>query len=132
MRKITEIIIHCTATKEGRECTVAQIDRWHRQRGFLCIGYHYVIHLDGTVEQGRTEAMVGAHCQGHNGRSIGVCYVGGLDRKGKAKDTRTPEQRMALRRLVRELQERYPNASLHGHREFARKSCPCFDVKTEL
>ena len=93
MRKITEIILHCTATAAGRHFTVADIDRWHRQRGFKGIGYHYVVYLDGSVHAGRREEEAGAHCLGHNARSIGVCYVGGLDAAGKPSDTRTQAQK---------------------------------------
>ncbi len=77
--KISEIIIHCTATPAGRDLTAADIRRYHLQRGFETIGYHYVVRLDGTVERGRDEAFVGAHCLGHNNCSIGVAYIGGLD-----------------------------------------------------
>lgn len=109
MRKIDTIIIHCTATPEGRPVTVEQVTAWHRARGFTTIGYHYLIGLDGTVRPGRPEAQVGAHCKGHNARSIGVCYVGGLSRDGKTpRDTRTEAQRRALRRLVEQLLTRYP------------------------
>lgn len=128
MRKIDQIIIHCSATPEGRNVTVADIDRWHRARGFLGIGYHYVVYLDGTIAAGRDEQLAGAHCRGHNQRSIGVCYVGGCDAAMRPKDTRTPAQRTALRRLVSELQQRYPGATVHGHREFAAKACPSFDI----
>lgn len=109
MRKIDTIIIHCTATPEGREVTVAEVTAWHRARGFTTIGYQYLIGLDGTVRPGRPEAQVGAHCKGHNARSIGVCYVGGLSRDGKTpRETRTEAQRRALRRLVEQLLTRYP------------------------
>lgn len=129
MRKITKIIVHCTATPEGRAVSVAQVDAWHKERGFRCIGYHYLVGLDGTVTAGRPEQEMGAHCLGHNYESIGVCYVGGLDRvTGEPKDTRTPAQRSALRRLVEQLRDRYPGATAHGHREFAAKACPCFDI----
>lgn len=129
MRKITKIIVHCTATPEGRAVSVAQVDAWHKERGFRCIGYHYLVGLDGTVTAGRPEQEMGAHCLGHNYESIGVCFVGGLDRvTGEPKDTRTPAQRSALRRLVEQLRDRYPGATVHGHREFAAKACPCFDI----
>lgn len=131
MRQIEEIIIHCSATPEGRNVTVKDIDAWHRQRGFQCIGYHYVIYLDGSVHEGRKEELIGAHCSGHNSKSIGICYVGGLDRNGKPKDTRTEEQRKALVRLISTLRTRYPKATVHGHNEFANKACPCFDVRKE-
>lgn len=128
MRKIDEIIVHCTATKAGRSVSVAEIRRWHLARGFTDIGYHYVIDIDGTVCAGRPEWKAGAHCLGHNDRSVGVCYVGGLDAGGNACDTRTGAQKASLRKLVGELLRRYPGASVHGHREFAAKACPCFDV----
>ena len=133
MRKINEIIVHCSATAEGRDYTVGDIDRWRKSRGWQCIGYHYVIYRDGSVHTGRPVAQIGAHCTGHNANSIGVCYIGGCAADGKTpKDTRTPQQREALRRLVADLQKQYPGATVHGHREFAAKACPSFDVKTEL
>lgn len=133
MRKITKLIIHCSATPEGRDYTVADIDRWHRARGFKGIGYHYVIYRDGSVHPGRVVEVIGAHCTGQNANSIGICYIGGLTADGKtAKDTRTPAQKEALRNLVAELKAKYPGVTVHGHREFANKACPCFDVKTQL
>lgn len=127
--KVEKIIIHCSATPEGRDVTAKEIDRWHRARGFRCIGYHFVVRLDGSVERGRPENEIGAHCLGENARSIGVCYIGGIDRDTlKPKDTRTPAQRIALRKLVRQLEVRHPGATVHGHREFAAKACPCFDI----
>lgn len=131
MRLINEIIIHCTATREGQAVSVADIDKWHRANGWNGIGYHYVIYLDGTIHKGRNENLSGAHCQGHNNKSIGIVYVGGLDAIGKAKDTRTTAQKMALDRLIRELKAKYPLASIHGHNEFAHKDCPCFNVSLE-
>lgn len=132
MRKITEIIVHCSATPEGRDYTVDDIDRWHRERGFNGIGYHYVVYRDGTVHQGREITRPGAHCKGHNGQSIGVCYIGGLAADGKtAKDTRTPRQIASLRDLIDQLAKHYPGVRVYGHREFANKACPCFDVEKE-
>ncbi|MGM9675841.1 MAG: N-acetylmuramoyl-L-alanine amidase [Bacteroidaceae bacterium] len=126
MRTITEIIIHCSATPEGRDFTVAHIDRWHRQRGWSGIGYHYVVRPDGTVQEGRPLARAGAHCQGHNAHSIGICYIGGLDARGRPKDTRTPAQKQALRGLVDRLLRQFPGATVHAHNEYAPKACPCF------
>ena len=131
-RKITEIIIHCSATREGQHFTAADIDRWHRAITYDCIGYHFVILLDGTIERGRPLEQKGAHCKHHNEQSIGICYIGGLDANGDPKDTRTPAQREQLRRLVQQLMEQFPAAILHGHRDFATKACPCFDVRREL
>lgn len=132
MRRIDEIIIHCTATKEGKDYKEADIDKWHRQKGWKCIGYHYVIDLDGTIEKGRSEEEVGAHCTSHNAHSIGIVYVGGLDEKGKSKDTRTPQQKKAMWELLIKLLVKYPKAIIHGHNEFAKKDCPCFNVKNEF
>ena len=131
-RIINEIIIHCTATPEGRECSVTEIRRWHIQRGFSDIGYHYVIHLDGRVEEGRNVDIAGAHCTGHNANSIGVVYVGGCGKDGKTpKDTRTEAQKSALANLLLDLRKLYPKATIHGHRDFANKACPSFDATHE-
>lgn len=131
-RKITEIIVHCAATPEGKDFTVDDITRWHKQRGFRTIGYHHVVYRDGSVHPGRPEGKIGAHCTGHNACSIGVCYIGGVAADGKtAKDTRTPEQRKALLMLLRRLRAKYPNAKIHGHRDFAAKACPSFDATKE-
>ena len=132
MRAITEIIVHCSATAEGKQFTVADIDRWHRERGFRKIGYHYVIYLDGSVHAGRSESETGAHCLEHNARSIGVCYIGGCAADGRTpKDTRTPQQKAAPAALLRDLRRRYPGAKIHGHRDFAAKACPSFDATEE-
>ena len=132
MRKINEIIVHCSATPDGRAVTVAQIDAWHRKRGFRCIGYHFVIYLDGSIHKGRPVAEIGAHCLGHNADSIGICYVGGLATDNSTPmDTRTPQQKAALRNLITELRHQFPMAVVHGHREFANKACPCFDAAAE-
>ncbi len=132
MRTITEIIVHCAATPEGRDFTVADIDRWHRQRGFRGIGYHYVVYRDGSVHAGRDESRIGAHCTGHNASSIGVCYIGGVKSDGKTPaDTRTPAQRQALLTLLRRLRKKYPAARICGHRDFAAKACPSFDATAE-
>lgn len=134
MRKINSIIIHCSATPEGKDFTVQDIDRWHRQRGWKCIGYHYVIYRDGSVHEGRPVEQIGAHTVGHNAESIGICYIGGVDAEGKPKDTRTPQQKEALAKLVAELRRKHNISGLHiyGHCEFAAKACPCFDVKKEF
>lgn len=140
MRKITEIIVHCTATPAARDVTAAEVDAWHKARGFgaACqgrvyhIGYHWLVRLDGRIEPGRPEELVGAHCRGHNLRSIGVVYAGGVAPDGKTPlDTRTPAQKAALRRLLTELKRRYPRAAIHGHRDYAAKACPSFDATRE-
>ncbi|WP_448955702.1 N-acetylmuramoyl-L-alanine amidase [Labrys neptuniae] len=145
-RKSTSyLVVHCTATPEGKDFTAADIDRMHRQRGFTMIGYHYIIRLDGRVEPGRPENAVGAHVEGHNANSVGISYIGGVDAKGKAKDTRTAAQKSAMVRLLKELRIRYPNTKILGHRDFSPdlngngkvdpneriKECPCFDAIPE-
>ena len=132
MREITEIIIHCSATKEGHPFFAADIDRWHKAQGWSGIGYHYVIDIDGKVETGRAEYQTGRHTKGHNANSIGICYIGGFDIDNKPKDTRTPEQRKSLAELVARLKVKYPKATVHGHNEFANKACPCFNVRKEF
>ena len=132
MRKITEIIIHCSDTPEGRNDKAADINRWHKQRGFDRIGYHYVVDLDGTIERGRDLECVGAHCKGHNTQSVGICYIGGRSSKTWGyKDTRTDAQKAALLLLLKFLRKKYPDAKIYGHRDFSNKQCPCFDAKTE-
>lgn len=139
-RLITKLIIHCSATAEGRDYTAAQVSQWHQARNFspytdpltgasMYVGYHYLIHLDGTIESCRPEGVVGCHTRGHNNNSIGICYIGGLGADGRPKDTRTPAQKSALKGLLGELRVRYPAVSIHGHNEFAAKACPCFDVR---
>ena len=130
MRQINQIIIHCSATPEGRDITVDTIRQWHKQRGFRDIGYHYIIYRDGSIHVGRPESQQGAHCTGHNANSIGICYVGGMERDmSEPKDTRTPAQCKALAELCHELIRKYPEASIHGHNEFANKACPSFNVR---
>ena len=132
MRTITLIIIHCSSTPEGKDYTVQDIDRWHKARGWKGIGYHYVIYRDGSIHKGRPEEQVGAHCLNHNKHSIGICYIGGLTADSKkAKDTRTPEQKAALRALLVELKQSYPRSLIMGHNVFANKACPCFDAAKE-
>lgn len=133
MRKIYKIIIHCSATPEGREYTVADITTWHKQRGFSSIGYHYVIYLDGSIHEGRPLENVGAHTLGENANSIGICYIGGMDKDNKhPKDTRTQEQKESLIKLVADLKKEFPEVTVHGHNEFANKACPSFNVKNEF
>ena len=133
MRKINKIIIHCSATPEGRPHDVADIRKWHLARGFNDIGYHYLIHLDGRIEKGRPIEKIGAHCSGQNRNSIGICYVGGMSKDmKKAKDTRTKEQKNELVLLMIQLIYKYnKDMTIHGHNEFANKACPSFNVKEE-
>lgn len=131
MRSITLIIVHCSANKAGSALRMADIDRYHRSLGWKCCGYHYVIPTDGSIEIGRPEEMVGAHCVNHNKYSIGVCYIGGLAADGiTPADTRTEAQKHALKSLLTDLQRRYPNALIVGHCEldYRKPHCPGFDA----
>ena len=146
MRNIDSIIVHCSATKAGQDFTATDIDRWHRERGFNGIGYHYVIRLDGKLEKGRDVALAGAHCKGWNEQSIGICYIGGLDENGRPADTRTNVQKRVLYQIIMDLQREYNILQVLGHRDTSPdlngdgviepyeyvKACPCFDVKEFL
>ena len=133
MRVITLIVIHCSAVAPNQRSSAAQIDTWHRQRGWkFGIGYHYVVRRNGQIESGRPEWMVGAHCQNHNAHSIGICYEGGINIRGQTADTRTAAQKLALRQLLEDLHRRYPRALIVGHHDLnPRKACPCFDAVRE-
>ena len=132
MRTITLIILHCSGIKPEQRSSARQIDQWHRAKGWQGIGYHYVVRRNGTVEVGRPETKVGAHCQGHNRHSIGICYEGGLDAQGQPADTRTDRQKEALHLLIKDLKKRYPKALVVGHNVFNKyKACPCFDAVKE-
>ena len=132
-RTIKEIIVHCTATPEGRVETVQSIRNMHKAKGWSDIGYHYLIGLNGERWEGRNVNLIGAHCEGHNSNSIGVCYVGGVDKKMQAKDTRTEKQKYALVALLKDLRKLYPKAKIYGHRDFDKKgkACPSFDATKE-
>ena len=128
MRAITLLVIHCSAVKPDQTSSAAQIDPWHRRDNHwkLGIGYHYVVRRDGSIEPGRPEWMVGAHCKNHNAHSIGICYEGGLDARGQPADTRTLEQKLAMVQLLEVLHRRYPKALIVGHHDLnPHKACPC-------
>ena len=136
MRKIEKIIIHCSATPEGKHYSVDTIRKWHLKRGWRDIGYHFVIDLQGNVDEGRPIEQTGAHTKGENFDSIGICYIGGVEAEKKdgewiAKDTRTIEQKEALEDLLCRLKGLYPNAVVYGHNDFSSKACPCFNAKEE-
>ena len=133
MRNIDKLIIHCSATRECDDSVNASvIDRWHKARGWKGCGYHFIVLIDGTIETGRMIDKVGSHVKGMNKSSIGICYIGGLERDGKTpKDTRTPEQKESLLLLIKTLNKIYPEATLHGHNEFSNKACPSFDVQSQ-
>ena len=124
------IVIHSAATKASMDVNAKEIDRWHRARGFLKIGYHFVILRDGTIEVGRDMDDIGAHCRGFNKISVGVCIVGGLSDDGEAEDNFTDVQKENLRTLLFDLQAYYPEAEIKGHRELKKGTeCPSFSVE---
>ncbi len=135
MRKIEKIILHCTADPEGVDHTLEYYNTEHLKRGkeWKGVGYHFIIHPDGTIETARPINMVGSHCKGQNANSIGIAYVGGMNREyNTAKDTRTRAQKKQMWRLVLYLLQSFPSATVHGHHEYDPKPCPCFDVKSEF
>lgn len=129
MRPIDTLVLHCSATPEGRDVTVDQIRRMHLQNGWNDIGYHYVIYRDGSIHVGRPLNQIGAHASGHNTGSIGICYIGGMDKSNKkAMDTRTPAQQAAILELVQQLIRAFGPLKIYGHNQLSNKSCPCFNV----
>ena len=131
-KKTTKIILHCSATPDGRDYTAEQIDAWHKNKGWTCIGYHYVIYRDGTIHRGRPEDVKGAHASEQNPVSIGICYIGGCDRNGKGTvDTRTRAQKKSMYELVDYLLKKYGLSleDVHGHYEYANKECPSFKIQ---
>ena len=131
MREINSVILHCTATKEGIDVSLDTIKNWHLGRGFSDVGYHYVISLDGKIVLGRNVFTQGAHTSSKNEKSIGVAYVGGLDKDGNPKDTMTLYQDISFMRLFEALSVTFGNLELHGHNEYSNKACPSFDVQSK-
>ncbi|MDJ1139653.1 N-acetylmuramoyl-L-alanine amidase [Marinicella marina] len=133
-KKVTSVdylVVHCAATPPDMDIGAAEIDEWHRAKSWLAIGYHYVIRRDGTLETGRAANTVGAHVRGFNNVSQGICMVGGVDEKGKAKNNFTKAQKTTLKTLLTALNHQHPEARIVGHRDLDdSKECPCFDVKS--
>lgn len=129
MRTIDKIFVHCSATIEGKYFDVNDIRAWHKSKGWSDVGYHYVITLDGQIQEGRPLDKIGAHVKGHNQGSIGVCYIGGVDADKKPKDTMTDLQETAMVNLLQSLKKQFPQSTIHGHNEFSNKACPSFDVQ---
>ena len=144
-RNINLIVVHCSATRENLDYTPEMLVRDHKARGFNAAGYHFYIRKSGQRVALRPLQLAGAHVTGFNRDSIGVCYEGGCDVSGKAKDTRTPQQKESLIALLRELVMHYRDAEICGHRDLSPdqdgdgviepqewiKMCPCFDAKKE-
>lgn len=134
-RPISEVIFHCTATPEGKWFDRADVNAWHKQRGWAMIGYHYLILLDGTIQVGRPIGMVGAHVEGHNAGTIGIAYIGGLTADGKKpKDTRTAAQVAAARWLIASLKVKFKiSRRVKGHNEYDKgKACPSFKMADDI
>ena len=131
-RTTNYIVVHCSPTQNKPEYTWKTIDQMHRQRGWLGIGYHFVILTDGTIQNGRDLESLGSHVLGYNDESLGICLIGGIDKSGKSVDNFTPQQKASLRALIDWLKSKYPKAMVQGHRDFpgVSKDCPCFDVKS--
>lgn len=133
VRGVTKtLIVHCAATKPGMNIGLREIRQWHKERGFLDVGYHFIIRRDGTIEKGRDVDQVGAHTVGQNSTSVGICLVGGIDEKGQPQANFTPQQMSTLRKLLDELKAKYPGVAIAGHRDFAAKACPSFEIRRWL
>lgn len=130
-RRIKRIVIHCAATMPSHDIGAADIDRWHKKRGWSGIGYHGVIRRDGTFEPGRDINRNGAHAAGYNSGSIGICLAGGLGQDNRPAPAYTREQWRALKALITDLRDQYPKADILGHRDLpgVAKACPSFDVR---
>lgn len=130
------LVVHCAATRPSQDIGAADIDRWHRAQGWACIGYHFVIRRDGTVEEGRELDVIGAHVSGHNTNSVGICLAGGVTEADvtKAENNFTEAQLASLKKLLLDLRKKYPKAKIQGHRDFpgVKKACPSYDVKSWL
>ena len=131
--KTKYIVVHCSATQPKSSYDWKTIDQMHRQQGWLGIGYHYVIKTDGTIQEGRPLDTIGSHVKGHNNDSVGICLIGGIDRKGVSANNFTSKQMESLRCLIDYLRSVYNDeVTVLGHRDFegVRKDCPCFDVRS--
>lgn len=130
---IKYLTIHCAATPEGRDVSAAEIAKWDIAK-FGQESYHWIVTLDGVMHKRLPDTTKGAHVGGANTGNIGVCYVGGVDKAGKPKDTRTEAQKAALARLVADYRAKYPNIVVRGHRDWpgVAKACPSFDVAAWL
>ena len=126
------LVVHCSATPPNQDLGVKDIDRMHRLRGFLKVGYHFIVRRDGRLEAGRDCTERGAHVEDWNHCSIGICLIGGVDSKLKPEANFTSDQYLTLKNLLATLADTYPGAAVQGHRDFPHvaKACPSFDVKT--
>ena len=130
---ITHLTVHCAATPEGRDVSADTIAAWDKAK-FGQESYHHIVTLDGHDNVRLRDDQRGAHVAGHNTGNIGVCYVGGCDKKMNPKDTRTAAQKITLEAIVAAYRARYPGIIVLGHRDWpgVKKACPSFDVNTQL
>lgn len=134
MRKATNyIVIHCSATRPVQNIGAREIRQWHKDKGWSDIGYHFVIKRDGFIDRGRPRDDIGAHVQGHNADSLGICMVGGIANAAPwgPENNFTDAQWVSLKKLVADMLKLYPKAKILGHRDFPKvaKACPSFDAK---
>ena len=131
--KTDTLVIHCAATKPGMDIGVEEITKWHTDRGFDTIGYHYVIRRSGVVEKGRAEDAEGAHAIAVNGTSIGICLVGGVNDNLEWENNFAEAQFRSLKSLIILLKNKYPIEKTIGHYEVeSKKECPSFNVQEWL
>ena len=143
MRNIKYIAVHCTAGSQ--KATVRDLELEFKRKGWKAPGYHYVITADGKIHQMLDTEKVSNGVKGFNSVTVNVAYTGGIDAKGKTEDNRTEAQKESLRKLLKLLKQKYPEAVIQGHRDFSPdkngngvvdsweriKDCPCFNAKTE-
>jgi N-acetyl-anhydromuramyl-L-alanine amidase AmpD len=148
MRKIDLFVIHCSSTQSKQDIGYKEIYDWHVNKNkWKDVGYHFIIRRNGVLEKGRPIEQIGAHTQGHNANSIGICMVGGIDKSGKSQDNFTEEQYDALRQLLQyDLLMKFPKVKICGHRDLSPdvdgdgivekhewvKDCPSFSVQDWL
>lgn len=132
-RAVTEaIFVHCSATKASMNVGLREIRQWHKEQGWLDVGYHFIIRRDGTIEEGRPVDVVGSHVKDWNSKSVGVCLVGGIDDKGKFEANFTPSQMQSLKEKLADLKDMYPDAEVKAHHDVAPKACPSFNLSRWL
>lgn len=150
--KEIKVCIHCSATPDGSNLTFEQCKDMHTRdknrggNGWRDIGYNLYIERDGSIHQGRPFGASLAHAKGYNIGYLAICYEGGLDKNLKPKDTRTEAQKQSIMVSMLFIRKIYIVTSVDGHRDLSPdknhdgiitpdewlKSCPCFDVKSEM
>ena len=134
MRPLTEIIVHCSATKPSMDIGAEWIRKIHiKEKKYRDIGYHFVIRRNGAQEDGRPIEQIGSHAKSHNSGTIGICLAGGISETGRPENNFTSAQFESVQMLIGYLKERYPTiVKLSGHNDYANRACPCFNVHEKL